>query len=77
MTERELIIDAVRRLNRAGIAYFLKGSMASNYWGIPRTTHALAFVVQLYFFVRPHDVNIAHGRLIARRLRVLIGLFKW
>ena len=25
----------------------LTGSMASNYWGIPRTTHDLDFVVQL------------------------------
>ena len=47
MTEQELAIDAIRRLNRAGIAYLLTGSMASNYWGIPRTTHDLDFVVQL------------------------------
>ena len=47
MTEQELAIDAVRRLNRARIAYLLTGSMASNYWGIPRTTHDLDFVVQL------------------------------
>ena len=47
MTEQELAIDAVRRLNRIGIAYLLTGSMASNYWGIPRTTHDLDFVVQL------------------------------
>jgi hypothetical protein len=47
VTEQELAIDAVRRLNRAGIAYLLTGSMASNYWGIPRTTHDLDFVVRL------------------------------
>ena len=47
MTEQELTIDAVRRLSRARIAYLLTGSMASNYWGIPRTTHDLDFVVQL------------------------------
>jgi hypothetical protein len=47
VTEQELVIDAVRRLNRAGISYMLTGSMASNYWGIPRTTHYLDFVVQL------------------------------
>jgi hypothetical protein len=45
VTEQELTIDAIRRLNRSGIAYFLTGAMASNYWGIPRTTHDL--VVQL------------------------------
>jgi hypothetical protein len=32
-------------LNRAGVTNFLTGSMASNYWGIPRTTHDLDFVV--------------------------------
>jgi hypothetical protein len=47
VTEQELAIDAVRRLNRARIEYLLTGSMASNYWGIPRTTHDLDFVVQL------------------------------
>src|SRR5579872_4286143 len=52
MTEKELLVDCLRRLNRAGVAYMLSGSMASNYWGIPRTTHDLDFVVQL----RPEDI---------------------
>ena len=47
MTERELLVDCLRRLNRAEISYMLTGSMVSNYWGIPRTTHDLDFVVQL------------------------------
>jgi len=47
VTEQELAIDAIRRLNRTGLAYFLTGAMAGNYWGIPRTTHNLDFVVQL------------------------------
>lgn len=47
MNERELLMDCLRRLNRTGIIYYLTGSMASNYWGIPRTTHDLDFVVQL------------------------------
>lgn len=47
MNERELLVDCLRRLNRTGVTYFLTGSMASNYWGIPRTTHDLDFVVQL------------------------------
>jgi len=47
MTEKELLADCLRRLNRAGVPYMLTGSMASNYWGIPRTTHDLDFVVQL------------------------------
>lgn len=47
MTERELLIDCLGRLNGLGVAYMVTGSMASNYWGIPRTTHDLDFVVQL------------------------------
>lgn len=47
MTERDLLIDCLARLNRGGISYMLTGSMASNYWGIPRTTHDLDFVIQL------------------------------
>ncbi len=47
MNERELLVDCLRRLNRTGVIYYLTGSMASNYWGIPRTTHDLDFVVQL------------------------------
>jgi len=47
MTEQELLVDCLRRLNRAEIRYYLTGSMASNYWGIPRTTHDLDFVIQL------------------------------
>jgi len=47
VTEQELAIDAVRRLNRADVKYLLTGAMVSNYWGIPRTTHDLDFVAQL------------------------------
>jgi hypothetical protein len=47
VTERELLVDCLRRLNRAELAYMLTGSMASNFWGVPRTTHDLDFVVQL------------------------------
>jgi hypothetical protein len=47
MTEQQLLADCLRRLNRAEITYYLTGSMASNYWGIPRSTHDLDFVIQL------------------------------
>src|SRR5258707_8690630 len=53
MTEQELLVDCLRRLNKLDIRYYLTGSMASNYWGIPRTTHDLDFVVQL----RPSAVS--------------------
>jgi hypothetical protein len=44
-TEREFLIDVLARLNQTGIDYMLTGSMASNYWGIPRTTHNLDVVL--------------------------------
>jgi len=47
MTEQELLKDCLHRLNRLGVAYMLTGSMASNAWGIPRTTHDLDFVLQI------------------------------
>ncbi len=47
MTEQELVVDCIRRLDRARVDYFLTGSMASNYWGIPRSTHDLDFAVHL------------------------------
>ncbi len=57
-TERELLIDCLERLNRLSAAYMLVGSMASNYWGIPRTTHDLDFVVAL---ARPEVDSADHG----------------
>jgi hypothetical protein len=47
MTEQQLLADVLQRLNRLKLEYMLTGSMASNYWGIPRTTHDLDFVVQI------------------------------
>jgi hypothetical protein len=47
VTEQELLVDCLRRLNGGNISYMLTGSMASNYWGIPRTTHDIDFVIQL------------------------------
>ncbi len=60
MTEQELAIDAIQRLNRSGVAYFLTGAMASNYCGIPRTTHALDFVVQLPIHAIPNLLREFH-----------------
>jgi hypothetical protein len=61
MNEKELLADCLRRLNRAGIRYYLTGSMASNYWGIPRTTHDLDFVVQLPMSAVPRIVQEFSG----------------
>ncbi|MBM4091029.1 MAG: hypothetical protein FJ276_16645 [Planctomycetes bacterium] len=52
-SERELLVDCLERLNRLSVPYMLVGSMASNYWGIPRTTHDLDFVLAL----QPADIE--------------------
>lgn len=61
MNERELLVDCLRRLNRTGVTYYRTGSMASNYWGIPRTTHDLDFVVQLPMAAVPRIVQEFSG----------------
>ena len=61
MNERELLLDCLRRLNHTGLTYYLTGSMASNYWGIPRTTHDLGFVVQLPVSAVPRIVQEFRG----------------
>jgi len=56
-TQREFLLDTIGRLNTAGVQYMLTGAMASNFWGIPRTTHDLDFVLLL----KPEDAD----RLVA------------
>ncbi len=47
MNQDTLLLDTLTRLDRADVSYMVTGSMASNFWGIPRTTHDLDFVIQL------------------------------
>jgi hypothetical protein len=46
VTEEQLLVDCLRRLEAAGIDYMLVGSMAGNYWGVPRSTHDIDFVIE-------------------------------
>jgi len=61
MNEQQLLADCLRRLNRANVAYYLTGSMASNFWGIPRTTHDLDFVVRLPMSAVPRIIREFSG----------------
>ena len=61
MTQEELLQDCLVRLNQSGVAYLVTGSMASNYWGIPRTTHDLDFVIQLPPSAVPQLVAVFRG----------------
>jgi len=72
-SEAEFLVDVLGRLNAARVEYMLTGSMASNYWGIPRTTHDLDFVLVMMpeqvdrlvssfepgFFIQPESVRSA------------------
>jgi hypothetical protein len=46
VTEEDLLVDCLGRLERSGIDYMLVGSMAGNYWGVPRSTHDIDFVIE-------------------------------
>jgi len=74
-TEIELLVDVLGRLNGTAIDSMLTGSMFSNYWGIPRTTHDLDFVLvlkpdqvaelitafEIGFFIQPESVRGVFG----------------
>jgi hypothetical protein len=74
MTEQELLLDCLRRLNASGVAYFLTGSMASNFWGIPRSTHDLDFVVQLRAESIPQLVQAFSGDFFIQETSVRAAL---
>jgi len=46
VTEEELLVDCLRRLELSGVDYMLVGSMAGNFWGVPRSTHDIDFVIE-------------------------------
>ncbi len=39
MTERDVLLDAARRLDKLQLSYMLTGSLASMYYGVARFTH--------------------------------------
>ena len=47
MTELEVLSDVVNRLEKAGLAYMLTGSMAMNYYAVPRMTRDIDLIVEL------------------------------
>jgi predicted nucleotidyltransferase len=53
MTELEILFDVTEKLGRAGIDYMLTGSMAMNYYAVPRMTRDIDIVIEL----NSRDVN--------------------
>jgi len=54
MPEPELFLLFVRPLNRAGIRYVVTGSVAAIFYGEPRLTHDVDFIV----FLRESDIEV-------------------
>lgn len=70
MTEQDLLVDCLRRLNACAVPYYLTGSMASNYWGVPRSTHDLDFVVQLSADAVPAIIDAFSGEFFIQEASV-------
>lgn len=47
MGQRELLLAIVKILDKYKIPYLLTGSLASSYYGIPRATHDIDFVIEV------------------------------
>ena len=47
MSQADLLIEAVRALDSAGVGYLLSGSLASSIQGEPRATHDIDLVVEV------------------------------
>ncbi len=45
--QRDILLTVVQLLNRYKIAYLLSGSFAVSYFGFPRSTHDIDFVIEL------------------------------
>lgn len=57
MNEIDIVRDISRRFEQAGIAYMLTGSMAMNYYAVPRMTRDIDVVVA----IGPDDVQPVTG----------------
>ena len=47
MTERDVLLDVARRLDKLQLSYMLTGSLASMYYGVARFTHDIDLVIQI------------------------------
>ncbi len=45
--QQEFLKNVAARLQSAGLTYAITGSIASNYWGVPRLTHDVAVLLVL------------------------------
>ena len=53
LTELDVLIDVVNKLNSLNIDYMLTGSLAMNYYAEPRMTRDLDIIIEIF----PKDIN--------------------
>lgn len=70
MTEHDLLRDCLQRLSRSQFNYMLVGSMAGNYWGIPRSTHDIDFVIEYDAETVDEMVDLFSGDFFIQRSSV-------
>ena len=74
MTKEELLVDCLGRLERSGIDCMLVGSMAGNYWGVPRSTHDIDFVIEYEAEHVARIVNAFNDDFFIQEISVESGL---
>lgn len=74
MTEEELLVDCLRRLEGSGIDYMLVGSMAGNFWGVPRSTHDIDFVIEYDETQIPAIISAFEDEFFIQEISVQSGL---
>ncbi len=74
MSEAELLVDCLHRLETVAIDYMLVGSMAANYWGVPRSTHDIDFVVEYDTSQVDAIVDAFQGDFFIQSVSVASGL---
>ena len=86
MSELELLADCLKRLNEIGIDYYVTGSMASNFWGIPRTRVFATLSIQCdrhqvgaqSGFLDAHAKTAFDQEMLSRRVPdVVMGMKAW
>jgi hypothetical protein len=62
------------RLDQSGINYMLVGSMAGNYWGIPRSTHDIDFLIEYEARDVSRIVELFEGDFFIQKSSVQLAL---
>ena len=74
MTETELLVDCLRRLEGSGLPSMFVGPMTGNDWGVPRSTHDIDFDIE-YELEDVEQIHHAFGEdFLVQEISVRSGL---